>query len=244
MEPPPGPVVVDDRVAGNSIQPGVHGTDLGPLDVSPVQAHEHVLGDVLGRGRIFDSSSDELDQLAPRSTPRHHPSPWRDDRWLAAPDRSAADSTTVNGGGAVLICHLQTNPNRKGRNRANRTRFASILAHRRLFPQPKPFAWALRNSRHQPGGSPVTVNRVQLALNVADLDAAVDFYRRMFGVEVHKRRPGYVNFVVADPPLKPGAFFEAPQRSPTAQPPRGRSGIAPRRSPPPPTGSSTPGWQR
>ena len=55
----------------------------------------------------------------------------------------------------------------------------------------------------------MTVNRVQLALNVADLDAAVDFYRRMFGVEVHKRRPGYANFVVADPPLKL-VLFEAP----------------------------------
>jgi catechol 2,3-dioxygenase-like lactoylglutathione lyase family enzyme len=55
----------------------------------------------------------------------------------------------------------------------------------------------------------VTVNRVQLALNVADLDAAVDFYRRMFGVEVHKRRTGYANFVVADPPLKL-VLFEAP----------------------------------
>ena len=84
MEPPPGPVVVDDRVAGNSIQPGVHGTDLGPLDVDPVQAHEHVLGDVLGRGRIFDSSSDELEQLRATSTPRHHPRPWQaDDRWLS-----------------------------------------------------------------------------------------------------------------------------------------------------------------
>ena len=55
----------------------------------------------------------------------------------------------------------------------------------------------------------MTVNRVQLALNVADLDAAVDFYRRMFGVQVHKRRPGYANFAIADPPLKL-VLFEAP----------------------------------
>jgi catechol 2,3-dioxygenase-like lactoylglutathione lyase family enzyme len=44
--------------------------------------------------------------------------------------------------------------------------------------------------------------RLQLALNVADLDAAVDFYSRMFGVEPAKTRPGYANFAIADPPLK------------------------------------------
>lgn len=46
------------------------------------------------------------------------------------------------------------------------------------------------------------MSRVQLALNVSDLDAAVDFYSRLFNVSVHKRREGYANFVVADPPLK------------------------------------------
>jgi catechol 2,3-dioxygenase-like lactoylglutathione lyase family enzyme len=44
--------------------------------------------------------------------------------------------------------------------------------------------------------------RLQLALNVSDLDKAVDFYTRMFGVEPAKLRPGYANFAVADPPLK------------------------------------------
>ena len=44
--------------------------------------------------------------------------------------------------------------------------------------------------------------RLQLALNVDDLDEAVDFYSRMFGTEPAKRRPGYANFAVADPPLK------------------------------------------
>ncbi|HEX2705150.1 MAG TPA: ArsI/CadI family heavy metal resistance metalloenzyme [Candidatus Lustribacter sp.] len=44
--------------------------------------------------------------------------------------------------------------------------------------------------------------RVQLALNVVDLEASVTFYTAMFGVQPHKRRPGYANFVVADPPLK------------------------------------------
>ena len=44
--------------------------------------------------------------------------------------------------------------------------------------------------------------RIQLALDVTDLDAAVDFYSRMLGVGPAKRKPGYANFVVADPPLK------------------------------------------
>ena len=44
--------------------------------------------------------------------------------------------------------------------------------------------------------------RLQLALNVADLDEAVDFYSRMFGAEPAKTRPGYSNFAIADPPLK------------------------------------------
>lgn len=46
------------------------------------------------------------------------------------------------------------------------------------------------------------MSRVQLALNVTDIDAAVDFYRRLFGSEPAKRRPGYANFAIADPPLK------------------------------------------
>ena len=46
------------------------------------------------------------------------------------------------------------------------------------------------------------MSRVQLALNVDDLDAAVDFYRKLFGAEPAKRRPGYANFAVAEPPLK------------------------------------------
>ena len=44
--------------------------------------------------------------------------------------------------------------------------------------------------------------RVQLALNVSDLDAAVDFYSKLFDTEPAKRRPGYANFGVVEPPLK------------------------------------------
>ena len=46
------------------------------------------------------------------------------------------------------------------------------------------------------------MSRVQLAINVSDLDAAIEFYRRLFGSEPAKRRPGYANFAIADPPLK------------------------------------------
>jgi len=46
------------------------------------------------------------------------------------------------------------------------------------------------------------VSRVQLALNVSDVDAAVEFYTRLFGVGPAKRRPGYANFAVAEPALK------------------------------------------
>ena len=49
---------------------------------------------------------------------------------------------------------------------------------------------------------PPTGPRVQLALNVSDLDASVAFYSAMFDVPPHKRRPGYANFEVAEPPLK------------------------------------------
>ena len=44
--------------------------------------------------------------------------------------------------------------------------------------------------------------RIQLALNVADVDAAVDFYSKLFGAEPAKRRPGCANFAIAEPPLK------------------------------------------
>jgi catechol 2,3-dioxygenase-like lactoylglutathione lyase family enzyme len=46
------------------------------------------------------------------------------------------------------------------------------------------------------------MSRVQLALNVDDVDKAVEFYSTLFGVEPAKRRPGYANFAVAEPPLK------------------------------------------
>ena len=46
------------------------------------------------------------------------------------------------------------------------------------------------------------MSRVQLALNVNDIDEAVSFYTRLFGTEPAKRRPGYANFAITEPPLK------------------------------------------
>ena len=44
--------------------------------------------------------------------------------------------------------------------------------------------------------------RVQLALRVADLESSIAFYSKLFGAEPAKRRPGYANFAIAEPPLK------------------------------------------
>jgi catechol 2,3-dioxygenase-like lactoylglutathione lyase family enzyme len=46
------------------------------------------------------------------------------------------------------------------------------------------------------------MSRVQLALNVDDLDAAITFYSKLFGTGPAKVRDGYANFAVAEPPLK------------------------------------------
>ena len=46
------------------------------------------------------------------------------------------------------------------------------------------------------------MSRVQLALNVNDINEAVSFYTKLFGTEPAKRRPGYANFAIDQPPLK------------------------------------------
>ena len=53
------------------------------------------------------------------------------------------------------------------------------------------------------------MSRVQLALNVPDIDEAVAFYSRLFATEPYKRKPGYANFAIADPPLKLVLFEHA-----------------------------------
>ena len=46
------------------------------------------------------------------------------------------------------------------------------------------------------------MSRVQLALNVNDLDQAIEFYSKLFATEPAKIRDGYANFAIAEPPLK------------------------------------------
>ncbi|MCU0548401.1 MAG: VOC family protein [Leptolyngbya sp. Prado105] len=46
------------------------------------------------------------------------------------------------------------------------------------------------------------MSRVQLALNVSNVDAAVAFYAKLFKTQPAKQRPGYANFAIAEPPLK------------------------------------------
>jgi lactoylglutathione lyase len=46
------------------------------------------------------------------------------------------------------------------------------------------------------------MSRMQLALNVDDLDTAIAFYSKLFGTTPAKVKPGYANFAIAEPPLK------------------------------------------
>ena len=46
------------------------------------------------------------------------------------------------------------------------------------------------------------MSRLQLALNVSNLDKSIAFYTKLFGVEPAKVKPGYANFAIAKPPLK------------------------------------------
>lgn len=49
--------------------------------------------------------------------------------------------------------------------------------------------------------TPVT-GRIQLALNVTDMEASIAFYSDLFGTSPAKVRPGYANFAISEPPLK------------------------------------------
>ncbi len=51
--------------------------------------------------------------------------------------------------------------------------------------------------------------RLQLALNVANLDEAIDFYSKMFATLPYKVKPGYANWEIANPPLKLVLFENA-----------------------------------
>lgn len=58
----------------------------------------------------------------------------------------------------------------------------------------------LIDKRQSTGGK--TASRVQLALNVADLEASIAFYSKLFNSEPAKIRPGYANFAISEPSLK------------------------------------------
>jgi catechol 2,3-dioxygenase-like lactoylglutathione lyase family enzyme len=60
----------------------------------------------------------------------------------------------------------------------------------------------------------MSTSRIQLALNVVDIAEAARFYTRLFGVEPAKRRTGYANFEIADPPLKLVLFEHPAAESP------------------------------
>ena len=55
------------------------------------------------------------------------------------------------------------------------------------------------------------MSRVQLALRVADLEGSIAFYAKLFGAQPAKRRPGYANFAIAEPPLKLVLIEGAPE---------------------------------
>ena len=81
------------------------------------------------------------------------------------------------------------------------------------------------------------MSRVQLALNVSDLDEAITFYSKLFATEPAKVRPGYANFAIAEPPLKL-VLIEGNGDARLAEPPRrrGRSDRRGRGNPGPPDG--------
>src|SRR5712692_11121255 len=64
----------------------------------------------------------------------------------------------------------------------------------------------LRSTRHRQisisSSREAVMSRVQLALNVDDLAESIAFYTKLFGTEPAKRRPGYANFAITEPPLK------------------------------------------
>jgi lactoylglutathione lyase len=86
---------------------------------------------------------------------------------------------------------------------ANRVQTTEISAGRNI----RPFGSGRRLPDHHEQGEQ-RMSRIQLALNVPDLDSAVEFYAKLFDTQPNKRKPGYANFAVAEPALKL-VLFEA-----------------------------------
>ena len=72
----------------------------------------------------------------------------------------------------------------------------------KLDPVNDPRSPRLRSAGARPQPEGETVSRVQLALRVADLEGSIAFYSKLFGTGPAKRRPGYANFAIVEPPLK------------------------------------------
>lgn len=71
-----------------------------------------------------------------------------------------------------------------------------------MFVDQLTFSMLLRNILIMIDMMPPPTQRLQLALNVSDLEEAIEFYSKMFATKPAKLRPGYANFAIANPPLK------------------------------------------
>src|ERR1022692_933574 len=95
---------------------------------------------------------------------------------------------------------------RAARRRVSRTQHPQRLRHTSILTELDVLWQARRKARYRQLSKShvqeVLMSRVQLALNVNDIDEAVAFYSRLFGAQPAKRRPGYANFAIAEPPLK------------------------------------------
>ena len=60
----------------------------------------------------------------------------------------------------------------------------------------------MKSDHHSAAPECYRMSRIQLALNVNDVDEAVSFDSKLFGTKPAKHRPGYANFAIAEPPLK------------------------------------------
>lgn len=72
------------------------------------------------------------------------------------------------------------------------------LTYKQVDDMSTALAHGLKNPHAQKG---TTMSRVQLALDVDDLDEAITFYSKLFDTEPAKIRPDYANFAIAEPPL-------------------------------------------
>ena len=100
-------------------------------------------------------------------------------------------------GGAGLFDEPDASTNEQRWRRLLRDPHHPPDRHRRTCPHP-----AAADGRSTQLGRRHDMSRVQLALRVPDLEASIAFYTKLFGTEPAKRRDGYANFAIAEPPLK------------------------------------------